>query len=216
VASLKDSRWFNPRAIGTVDVEPVMSSGLATLESCLLAIRSLYAVLLSELPTEERPDDVYGEDLRSAFALVLQDVAYCIRGFGDLVVAEVTGREQEAERTLDSNLDLLRETQAILTELMITDVRDNKSGWLLHGSILSAVKHVLDQLDLEERARARHSWREEQSAKPLAHLPPLLQAALPHPELPILRGLAPDAEWRNPPRRTPVEEPSDQPTERPR
>ena len=36
VASLKDSRRLNPRAIGTTDIEPVLASGLRTLESCLL------------------------------------------------------------------------------------------------------------------------------------------------------------------------------------
>ena len=40
VASLKDSRRLNPRALGTTDIEPVLASGLRTLEGCLLAIRA--------------------------------------------------------------------------------------------------------------------------------------------------------------------------------
>jgi hypothetical protein len=197
VASLKDSRRLNPRAIGTTDIEPVLASGLRTLEGCLLAIRALFTVLLAELPTEDRPDDPYGEELRAAFAVVLHDAADCIRAFGSLVLAEVEEHEEEAERSLDESLDILRETQAVLTELMLVDTQENKSSWLLRGSILAAVEHVVDELNLEEHARARQQWKDEQRTKPLAHLPPIVHAALPHPDRPLLRGLPPGSTWRN-------------------
>ncbi len=197
VSSLKDSRRFNPRALGTVDIEPVLSSGLQTLESCLLAIRALFVVLLAELPTEDRPDDPYGEELRAAFAVVLHDAADCIRAFGGLVLAEVEGREEEAERSLDESLDILRETQAILTELIMVNTQDNKSSWLLRGSILAAVEHLLNQLNLDDRARARQQWKDAQRSRPLSQLPPIFSAALPHPERPALRGLPPGSTWRD-------------------
>lgn len=196
VSSLKDSRRFNPRAIATTDIEPVLASGLHTLESCQLAIRALFVVLLAEVPTEERPDDPYGEELRNAFAVVLHDVADCIRAFGSLVLAEVQEREEEAERSLDESLEILRETKAILAELIMVNVEENKSSWLLRGSILAAVDHVLNQLNLEDRARARQLWKDEQRTRPLAQLPPIVQAALPHPERPSLRGLPPGTSWR--------------------
>jgi hypothetical protein len=196
VASLKDSRRFNPRAIATADIEPVLASGLQTLESCQLAIRALFVVMLAEVPTEDRPDDPYGEELRNAFAVVLHDVADCIRAFGSLVLAEVREREEEAERSLDESLEILRETQAILTELIMVNVEENKSSWLLRGSILAAVEHVLNQLNLEDRARARQLWKNEQRTRPLAQLPPIVQAALPDPERPSLRGLPRGTNWR--------------------
>jgi hypothetical protein len=196
VATLKDSRRFNPRAIATTDIEPVLASGLQTLESCQLAIRALFVVLLTEVPTEDRPDDPYGEELRDAFAVVLHDVADCIRAFGSLVLAEVQEREEEAERSLDESLEILRETQAMLTELIMVNVQENKSSWLLRGSILAAVEHVLNQLNLEDRARARRVWKNEQRTRPLSQLPPIVQAALPHPERPLLRGLPPGTSWR--------------------
>jgi hypothetical protein len=196
VVSLKDSRRFNPRALATTDIEPVLASGLQRLESCQLAIRALFVVLLAEVPTEDRPDDPYGEELRAAFAVVLRDVADCIRAFGSLVLAEVEEREEEAERSLDESLDILRETQAILTELITVNVGENKSSWLLRGSILAAVEHVLNQLNLEDRARARQAWKNQQRAKPLSQLPPIVQAALPHPDRPSLRGLPPGTSWR--------------------
>ena len=198
VASLKDSRRFNPRALATTDIEPVLASGLNTLESCLMAIRALLVVLLTEVPTKDRPDDPYGEELRAAFAVVLHDIADCIRAFGSLVLAEVEAREEEAERSLDESLEILRETQAILTELIMINVGENKSSWLLRGSILAAVEHVLNQLNLEDRARSRQQWKDAQRAKPLSQLPPIIHAALPHPDRPSLRGLPPGASWRRP------------------
>ena len=211
VSSLKDSRRFNPRALGTVDIEPVLSSGLQTLESCLLAVRALFMVLLAELPTEDKPDDPYGEELRAAFAVVLHDAADCIRAFGGLVLAEVEGREEEAERSLDESLDILRETQAMLTELIMVNPQDNKSSWLLRGSILAAVEHLLNQLNLDDRARARQQWKDAQRSRPLSQLPPIFSAALPHPERPALRGLPPGSSWRNAFARQPEEpEPTDQ------
>jgi hypothetical protein len=197
VVSLKDSRRLNPRAIGTTDIEPVLASGLRTLESCLLSIRALFTVLLAELPTEDRPDDPYGEELRAAFAVVLHDAADCIRAFGSLVLAEVEEHEEEAERSLDESLDILRETQGVLTGLMMVDPQENKSSWLLRGSILAAVEHVLDELSLEDHARARQQWKDEQRTRPLSQLPPIVQAALPHPDRPSFRGLPPGTTWRH-------------------
>jgi hypothetical protein len=197
VGSLKDSRRLNPRALGTTDIEPVLASGLRTLESCLLAIRALFTVVLTELPTEDRPDDPYGEELRAAFAVVLHDAADCIRAFGSLVLAEVEEHEEEAERSLDESLEILRETQTVLTELMTVNFQDNKSSWLLRGSILAAVEHVVDELNLENHARARQQWKDVQRTKPLSQLPPIVSAALPHPDRPLLRGLPPGTTWRN-------------------
>jgi hypothetical protein len=197
VASLRDSRRLNPRALGTTDVEPVLASGLRTLESCLSAIRALFTVVLTELPTEDRPDDPYGEELRAAFAVVLHDAADCIRAFGSLVLAEVEEHEEEAERSLDESLEILRETQTVLTELMTVNFQDNKSSWLLRGSILAAVEHVVDELNLENHARTRQQWKDQQRTKPLSQLPPIVSAALPHPDRPLLRGLPPGTTWRN-------------------
>jgi hypothetical protein len=192
ITSLKDSRRFNPRALGTVDVEPVLATGLDTLEHCLLDIRSLFTVIAAEIPTEERPDDPYGEDLRSAFAVVMHDAADCLLAFGSLVVAEAEQREDDAELALASSLEILRETRAILTELIMVQSHDDTSAWLLRGSILAALGQVLARLDLEERARIHRNWKEEQLRRPLSQLPPMLDGVLPHPDRPYLRGLQPE------------------------
>ena len=176
IASLKDSRRLNPRALGTVDVEPVLGTGLDTLEHCVMDIRALFTVMAAEIPADDQPDDPYGEELRTAFAVVLHDTADCLRAFGSLVVAEAEEREDETEQALAQSLDILRETQAILTELIMVDVRDNNSSWLLRGSILAAVEQVLTRLNLEDRARIHRLWKEEQQRRP--------PVAADHPERP--------------------------------
>jgi hypothetical protein len=189
IGLLDDSRRFNPRALGTVDVGPVLSSALDTFEHCLLAIRALFAVLLAELPPQGAPDDPYGDELRGAFGVVLHDTADCVRAFGGLVLAEADGREQDTEEALAESLDILRETQAILTELILVRVREDTSSWLLRGSILAAVEQVLSRLDLEDRARVHEQWKEEQMRRPLAQLPRIVDDVLPHPDRPYPRGL---------------------------
>jgi hypothetical protein len=191
VALLQDSRRFNPRALGTMDVEPVLATGLDTLEHCLLDIRSLFTVLAAEIPTEERPDDPYGEELRRAFAVVMHDVADCLRAFGNLVVAEAEQREGETEEALAESLEILRETQAILTELIMVNTQDDSSAWLLRGSVLAALGQVLARLDVEQRAEVHRQWKEAQLQRPLTQLPPVIQGVLPHPDRPSLRGLPP-------------------------
>jgi hypothetical protein len=191
IGHLKESRRFNPRALGTVDVEPVLASALDTLEQCLLAIRALFTLLLAELPEQDAPEDPYGDELRTAFAVVLHDSADCLRAFGGFVVAESEGREEDTDQALAESLDILRETQAILTELVLVRAREDTSSWLLRGSILAAVQQVLSRLDLEDRARVHEQWKEQQSRRPLAQLPRIVHDALPHPDRPYPRGLRP-------------------------
>jgi hypothetical protein len=197
IALLQDSRRFNPRALGTMDIEPVLATGLDTLEHCLLDIRSLFTVLAAEIPTEERPDDPYGEELRRAFAVVMHDAADCLRAFGNLVVAEAEQREGESEEALAETLEILRETRAILTELIMVNTQDDSSAWLLRGSVLAALGQVLARLDVEQRATIHRSWKEAQLQRPLTQLPPVIQGVLPHPDRPYLRGLPPEKLWRS-------------------
>lgn len=191
IGRLRDSRRFNPRALGTVDVEPVLATALDNLEHCLLAIRALFTLLRAELPPEAAREDPYGDELRSAFAVVLDDSAECLRAFGGLVVAESEGREEDAEEALAQSLDILRETQAILTELILVRAREDTSSWLLRGSVLAAVEQVLAQLDLENRARVHRQWKEQQQRRRLAQLPKIVHDVLPHPDRPYPRGLEP-------------------------
>src|SRR5699024_1176197 len=80
------------------------------------------------------------------------------------------------ERNLSESLDDAGEARAILTELLLVDPRQETTLWLLRGSILTAVDHVLVPLKLEDRARLRE---QQQSRKP----------RLPHPGNVLLRDM---------------------------
>lgn len=69
LGALKDSRRLNARTLGTDDPEPLLATGLDTLEHCLLAARALFVVMTAEIPPSEQPEDPYGEELRQAFAV---------------------------------------------------------------------------------------------------------------------------------------------------
>jgi hypothetical protein len=189
VTQVKEGRRFNTRALTTSDVEPGLREGLDRLEATVLAIRALFTVILVELPpdakdqdaTDQATDDATGqdafdEDARLAFSVVLADVADCLRAYGRLVHAEAGGAEERAEEALAESLEILRETRAILTELLMSRPEGRLELWLLRGSVLAAVEQVLVQLDLERRARLRTAW---QRPAPIAAVAPLVRDALP-------------------------------------
>jgi hypothetical protein len=181
VTLVKEGRRFNPRALTTADVEPGLREGLDRLEATILAIRSLFTVILFEIPAddedaEEQEDPAFDEDARLAFSVVLADVADCLRAYGRLVHAEAGGAQDRAEEALADSLEILRETRAILTELLTSRPEGRLELWLLRGSVLAAVEQVLLQLDLERRARVRAEW---QRAAPIATVAPLVRDALP-------------------------------------
>src|SRR5690625_399921 len=159
ISTLTDLRRLNPRAIGTPEVEPVLRAGLDSLDRSLLAMRALFATMFTEAPESETPDDGYGEQVRTAFAVLLGHVADCLDAFGALIEAEAQNSEAAVERNLADSLDDAREARAILAELLMVDPREETSLWLLRGSILSAVDQVLEPLKLEDRARLREQQR---------------------------------------------------------
>lgn len=122
------------------------------------------------------PEDAFDEDARLAFSVVLADVGDCLRAYGRLVHAEAGGAQERAEEALAESLEILRETRAILTELLTSRPEGRLELWLLRGSVLAAVEQVLVQLDLERRARLRTAW---QRPAPIAAVAPLVRDALP-------------------------------------
>ena len=197
---MKDSRRLNTRALGTADVVPILSSGLDTVEKCLLAIRALFTVIVAEMPdstSDEADDDPYGDEIRKVVAVVLHDLAECLRAFGDLVIAESESAVDEAkiDDALAQSLDVLRETQAILTDLiMVRTTRDDVS-WLMRGSIIAAIEQVLSGLDVNRRESQYRQWYEAQQSQRVV-LPTMIQSVLPHPERPLPRGLQVPGGWR--------------------
>ena len=153
------SRRLNPRAMRDLDNEPILRSGLDALEHCTVALRALFRSVadgIREAETDEH--DEYTPELLGAFGVLLEDLAKGLRTYGSLVYADADTRTVTTDTALAEALDALRETRAVLTELLLIDVGDNQDQWMLHGSLLASVDRVLSELDLEERARQRERW----------------------------------------------------------
>lgn len=158
------SRW-NTRAVGRADITPLLRSGLESLQDCAGATRALLVTIGRSAPQQELPVP-FSAEVRAAFAVVLSDVGESIDTFGQLVEAESTGQPDEVVRLLDESTELLRETRAILTDLMLAESSDTDQ-WLLRGSILRAVGEILAVLDTEQRTERYARWRTQQGARPV-------------------------------------------------
>jgi hypothetical protein len=151
VRNVEQTRRLNPLALTTATIHPALRGALSRLDRCLAAERALLVVLTKEAPEQERDDDSAAAELRRAFALALDDAASGLRGFGDLVRAEYDGAEPDRVLAREQTLDSVREARAVLTELTLLDLdpRQRPDLWMLQGSVLASVDHVLEQLDLE-------------------------------------------------------------------
>jgi uncharacterized membrane protein YccC len=153
VEAIQESRLLNPRAllVGR-DVHSGLRSAIDRLERCLAGERALLTMIAREAPTEDEAADAAGGELRRAFAVVLDDLANALRAFGDLVTASYGPQHaDQVEEAMSRAIGFVRETRAVLTELMFLDIAPGHrvDVWLLQGSVLAAVDSILQQLDLE-------------------------------------------------------------------
>ncbi|WP_158600697.1 FUSC family protein [Tessaracoccus antarcticus] len=155
VSTIEELRHLNTRSPSTPRVEPILRSGLDALERSLYAVRGLYFLMHEEAPEISTLDDGYGDDVRFAFAVLLEHVADSVESFGALVQADAEGSDDQVNESLATSLDASGEAMAILTELLMVDPRDETSLWLLRGSILVAVRQAVEPLRLQDRARLR-------------------------------------------------------------
>jgi hypothetical protein len=158
VQAVEHTRRLNLRALAARNVHPGLRSALERLARCLAAERALLIVTAKRAPAEQQRSP---KDLQRAFAVVLDDLAGGLRAFGALVNAEFgVATDEPADGAMERTLDAVRETRAVLTELMLLDVdaRDGSDLWMLQGSVLAAVDQILAQLDLERDEGTATPW----------------------------------------------------------
>ncbi len=162
VAAIEQGRKLNPLALTHPIIHPGLRDAVRRLEQALAAERSLLAVLADQRPPTGDEDDQHGAgDLRRAFAVVLDDLAHGLRSFADLIDAEYgPHRSEDINETYGHTLEIVRETRAVVTDLMLIDVdpRQRPDLWMLQGSVLAAVEHILRQLDVEHTERRTEAW----------------------------------------------------------
>ena len=131
-------------------------------------MRSLLSVIALQAPAAgDSTDTPAAVELRRAFAVVLNDLASGLRSLAELVDAEFgSGNVDRVDEAMDQTVEIVREARAVITELMLIDVdpRSQTDLWMLQGSVLAAVEHVLRQLDLEHSERRTEAWLRRRTA----------------------------------------------------
>ncbi len=157
VDAVEERRKLNPRAIAALRIHPELRVGLQRLAQCRSAERALVVVIQQEGTTMRRPDD-RAQELRRAFAVMIDSLSQGLDALGDLVASD---RAESAEEARDRLSELVDETRAMLTELTMIEVADPQHArgtWMLQGSMLASIDHILRQLDLEHPEHATPAW----------------------------------------------------------
>jgi hypothetical protein len=182
VEAIVQSRKLNPLALASATVHPGLNDALGRLESSLASVRALLSVIAMQASAQDTTDSPAAAELRRAFGVLLNDLASGLRSFADVIDAEFgSGNVDRVEEATDRTVEIVREARAVVTELMLIDVdpRVQTDLWMLQGSVLAAVEHILRQLDLEHTERRAEAWLTRR-AMPL--IPQTWQAARRSPE----------------------------------
>jgi hypothetical protein len=162
----EQGRRLNVRALGKPDAGPGLRQGMEALEHSAVAIRGMFRAVHDASTDPEWPDDEVGEAVIVGVGQTFSDMADAVIAFGALVRAEAAPERsdtlQEIHRMREA-LEGLREARARLNELVTVDT--SSVLFELHFSILSAVKRLLGELDLD--ARVRRQLRLRPPASPL-------------------------------------------------
>jgi hypothetical protein len=194
----EQSRRLNVRAVGTADLGPGLRHGLEALEHTAVAVRSMYRALVDAM-TEGRwqEEEIAGDVLRSV-AATFRELAGAVDAFGELVRLEAAPVSQATSADfarLHGWVEGLSEARARAEELLaVAEDRDLRE---LLTAVLSTVKRVQRELDLEQRVR-----RQMQLRRPVATWPAPLRPGPSRRRPAVFTEVDPDAETRPFPRVT--------------
>ncbi len=153
VLHAEQGRRFNVRAVGTPDVGPGLRQGLEALEHAAVAIRGMLRAVVDATDDPAWLGDS-ATDVYLGLAQTLREMAGGVDAFGQLVRDEAEdARRMSAGDVLvvREALDGLHEARARLDDLLMAT--SAPQGIELFASVLSTVKRLLRELDLDERIR---------------------------------------------------------------
>ncbi len=150
----EQGRRLNVRAVGTPNVGPGLRQGLEALEHSAVAIRGMFRALVDATSDGTWLDDESREDVFLGLAQTFRELAAGVDAFGQLVrnEADPAKRMTSADvQALREALDGLHEARARLDDLLM--VGASPELLVLHAAVLSTVKRLLREMDLDERIR---------------------------------------------------------------
>jgi hypothetical protein len=150
----EQGRRLNVRAVGTPDAGPGLRQGLESLEHSAVAIRVMFRAVVDGTQDAPWMQDEGAEDVLLGLAHTFHDLAAGIDAFGQLVHDEAgsstTMSSADVERLREA-LDGLHEARARLEDLLVAGLPAPLLE--LHAALLSTVKRLLREMDLDERVR---------------------------------------------------------------
>ena len=150
----EQSRRLNVRAVGTSDMGPGLRQGLEALEHSAVAIRSMFRALADATHGEDWVNDDSAEDVFLGLAQTFRELAAGVDAFGQLVRDDADPASRMTADDVDSlrqALDGLLEARARLEDLLTNS--DSRALSELHAAVLSTVKRLQREMDLDERVR---------------------------------------------------------------
>ncbi len=192
----EQGRRLNVRAVGTPDVGPGLRQGLEALEHSAVAIRGMFRALVDATYDATWVDDESAEDVFLGLAQTFRELAAGVDAFGQLVrdEADPAKRMSSADvQALRDALEGLHEARARLDDLLTADAAPELLE--LHAAVLSTVKRLLREIDLDERIR-----RQVRLLRPARPRQPHRDAPTPSSRPPASPEPAPDAETQLLPR----------------
>ena len=150
----EQGRRLNVRAVGRPDFGPGLRQGFEALEHSAVAIRSMFRGLVDATSEPTWLDDDTADDVLLGLAQTLRELAAGIDAFGQLVRNEagpLTSLGSDDVHALRGALDGMQEALARLNDLATTESAPELRE--LHAIVLSTVKRLLREMDLEQRVR---------------------------------------------------------------
>ena len=187
----EQGRRLNVRAFGKPNLGPGLRQGLDALEHCAVAIRAMFRAVADATQELAWPPDSITRTLLLGLAETFREMAAGIDAFGQLIRNEAVSGGRMSPRdveTLREALEGLKEARA-RSEDLLTMAAD--PVWLeLHAAVLSAVKRLLTEMDLDAHIRMYdRMWEAPRRRLPRAIAKPGTAAETsPSPRLRSLRG----------------------------
>jgi hypothetical protein len=148
----EDSLRLNPRVQEGLLHRVVLRTGLDTLEICTVVLRVL-ARSLTDLAKVREPQPLFDPRAGAVLEELLSEIADAVVSFAVLVTTDVSRSAESAEVRLSEELRTAAATRDRLARLFLDEVRRDASQWQLHGSVLTEVTRIIDELDTEHRSR---------------------------------------------------------------
>ncbi len=163
----EQGRRLNVRAVGTADLGPGLRQGIESLEHSVLSVRSMFRALADASTDATWLGDEGADDVLLGLAQTLREMAAGIDAFGELVRIEAAPARQMSTdhvRELRDAVAGLTEARGRLEDLLTTDVDPTLRE--LHAAVLSTVKRLQRELDLEQRVRRQIQLRPATRPRP--------------------------------------------------